>query len=83
MINSIYTHKYAMDSKAFFKFNNVTVFREGLIDISKLSKGVPLVVSMPHFLHADPALVTYFNTKPVDASHNSFVSDLTVYHLMP
>ena len=72
--NSVFTYLFEADRKSLFKTNNMTVFRDGLIDLSRKSNGVPLVASMPHFLYADPALVKLFNTKPSVSAHNTFVS---------
>lgn len=52
----------------------MTVFRDGLIDLSRTKNGIPLVASMPHFLYGDEALVKSFNTKPDVSLHNTFVS---------
>ena len=73
-LQSVYTGVFEADKKSLFKTNNMTVFRDGLIDMSRKTNGLPLVASLPHFLYGDAALVKLFNAKPDVSLHNTFVS---------
>eukprot|EP00795_Rhopilema_esculentum_P003021 gene3021-1286_t len=73
-IGPIYTHKFEADSKSLYKQNNITVFKNGLIDVSKNYQGVPMTTSMPHFLYADPALAKMLGTKPDESQYKTVLS---------
>ena len=74
IVGPAHVHVFEADGKSLFKTNNVSVFRDGLVDLSKSKNGLPLVASMPHFLYADADLVKLFKTKPIASAHNTFVS---------
>ncbi len=58
-----------MDSKSLLRVNNMSVFVNGLVDHSSMGKAMPIVVSMPHFINADPSLKKDFPTKPDVSKH--------------
>jgi hypothetical protein len=44
-----------------------------VFDISKCKFGVPIVISLPHFLHADPFyLTTLYGLSPNESKHNFY-----------
>ena len=57
-----------------FSKNTYSVFKQGLIDISSIRNGVPLIVSQPHFYGGDPNLIKSFGMKPSKEKHGTFVS---------
>ncbi|XP_076296400.1 sensory neuron membrane protein 2 isoform X2 [Lasioglossum baleicum] len=83
IIHGIKGSKFSMQERVWFlnnsqcycpvKDNKVECLQQGLHDTSECQK-VPIIVSEPHFLHADPNLLTYARgLKPNVKLHSTYV----------
>ena len=72
-IHDIPMHKYRLEKRA-LEVNNVTVFTQGVFDVSRVLKS-PIYLSLPGFLYGDPSLYKDVGlSTPDEEEYESFVS---------
>lgn len=72
--STIPAYDYETDLEKLYAVNNVSVFKQGLIDASAIRQGLPMLYSAPHFLNADDEMVSKLKMKPELTKHKSYVS---------
>ncbi|KAK3730153.1 hypothetical protein QZH41_016926, partial [Actinostola sp. cb2023] len=71
-IHGIHLNRYLLDEKN-FKVNNVSVFMDGIFDLSNI-RGIPVSVSAAGFLHGHPSLYQQLSmAKPTFEKYGSIV----------
>lgn len=66
-------HKYRLEKRA-LEVNNVTVFTQGVFDVSRVLKS-PIYLSLPGFLYGDRSLYKDVGlSTPDEEEYESFVS---------
>lgn len=71
--SSVPVYDYETDLEKLYAVNNVSVFKQGLIDVSATRHGLPMMYSAPHFLNADDEIIKHLGMDPQVIKHNSHV----------
>lgn len=69
-------YEYVVDKETLFGVNNKSVYTKGLLDSTQVRKGIPLLISYPHFTYADENLARRFGMSPAADKYNTKVKNL-------
>lgn len=63
---------YDVDMKAMYGVNNVSVYTQGLLDLSATKNGLPFFISAPHFYNGEKTIVDSLGMEPNEDLHKSY-----------